>query len=118
MRGTLVLPADEGPEEAKKRVIAAMRLEIDRLEQDFALEASSRTSLHAMNFKLVEALQAMNGMVGELDQLVHEAHRVPRTSLGRLIDNIKALVRQWRSFKHRQQQEMASLANSEQDGEP
>ena len=110
----------KGRMEAKKRVITAIRLEIDRLEQDFALEAGTRASLHAMNLKLVEALQEMDGMVGELDQLVHEAHphHVPRTPLGRLIDNIKALVRQWRSFKYRQQQEMASLAGSEQDGEP
>ena len=108
----------KGRMEAKKRVITAIRLEIDQLEQDFALEAGTRASLHAMNLKLFEALQEMDGLVGELDQLVHEAHRVPRTRLGRLIDKLKALVHQWRSFKHRQQEEMASLVGSEQDGKP
>jgi chromosome segregation ATPase len=108
----------KGRMEAKKRVITAIRLEIDQLEQDFALEAGTRASLHAMNLKLFEALQAMDDMVGELDQLVHDAHHVPRTRLGRLIDKLKALVHQWRSFKYRQQEEMASLVGSEQDGKP
>jgi chromosome segregation ATPase len=107
----------KGRLEAKKRVIAAIRLEIDRLEQDLSLEAGTRASLHAMNLKLVKALKEMDGLVGELDQLVHEANRVPRSLLARLIDSLKALIQQWRSFKRRQQQEMASLAGSEQDGE-
>lgn len=104
--------------EAKKRVIAAIRTEIDRLEQDLALEATTRASLHAMNCKLIRALQEMENMAGEFDHLVDKAHRTPRTSLGRLIDSLKALISQWRSFKRRQLQEMASLAGSEQDGEP
>jgi hypothetical protein len=103
--------------EAKKQVIVAIRLEIDRLEQDFALEAGTRAILHAMNIKLFKALQEMGGIVEELDELVDQAHRVPRSHLGRLIDSLKALIRQWRSFKRRQQQEMATLAGSEQDGE-
>ena len=104
--------------EAKKRVIAAIRMEIHRLEQDLALGASTRASLHAMNRKLIRALQEMENIAGEFDHLVDEAHRAPRTSLGRLIDSLKALINQWRSLKRRQLQEMASLAGSEQDGEP
>ena len=103
--------------EARKQVIAAVRLEIAQLEQDLALEASTRARLHAMNLRLVAALQKMDGLVGDLDALVQEAHQVPRSRLGRLIDSLKALVQQWRSLKRHQRQEMAGLADSEQDGE-
>ena len=102
--------------EARKQVIAAVRLEIARLEQDLALEASTRARLHAMNLRLVSVLQTMDGLVGDLDALVQEAHQVPRSRLGRLIDSLKALVQQWRSLKRHQRQEMAGLAGSEQDG--
>lgn len=104
--------------QAKKQMITAIRLEIDRLEHDLALEAGTRASLHAMNLRLVEALQEMDDLVGELDQVVSEAHRLPRSGLGRLIDSIKALMQQWRLLKRHQRQEMAGLAGSEQDGEP
>jgi len=103
--------------EARKQVIAAVRLEIAQLEQDLALEASTRARLHAMNLRLVAALQKMDGLVGDLDALVQEAHQIPRSRLGRLIDSLKALVQQWRSLKRHQRQEMAGLAGSEQDGE-
>lgn len=56
--------------EARKQVIAAVRLEIARLEQDLALEASTRARLHAINLRLVAALQKMDGLVGDLDALV------------------------------------------------
>lgn len=104
--------------EARKQVIAAVRLEIARLEQDLALEASTRTRLHAMSLRLISALQEMDGLVGDLDALVLEAHQVPRSRLGRLIDSLKALIQQWRSLKRLQRQEMVGLAGSEQDGEP
>jgi len=103
--------------EANKQVIAAVRLEIARLEQDLALEAGTRASLHAMNLRLVEALQEMENLVGDMDALVHEAHRVPRSSLGQLISTIKALIQQWRSLRRRLRQAMASLARTQQDGE-
>jgi len=104
--------------EARKQVIAAVRLEIARLEQDLALEASTRARLHAMNLRLVAALQKMDGLVGDLDALVQEAHQVPRSRLGRLIDSIKDLIQQWRSLKRHQRQEMACLEGSHEDGEP
>lgn len=99
----------------KKQMITAIRMEIDLLEQDLALEAGTRASLHAMNLKLFRALQEMDGLVGDLDQVVDEAHRVPRSRLGRLIDSLKSLIHQWRAFKRRQQQELASLEGSHQD---
>lgn len=104
--------------ETHKQVIAAIRLEIARFEQDLALQASTRARLHAMNIRLISALQEMDGLVGDLDALVLEAHQVPRSRLGRLIDSLKALVQRWRSLKRHQRQEMASLAGSKQDGEP
>ena len=103
--------------EARKLVIAAIRLEISRVEQDLALEAGTRASLHAMNLRLVEALQEMDALVGDMDALVHEAHRVPRTSLGQLIDHLKAMIQRWRSLRLRLRQAMASLARNRQDGE-
>lgn len=106
----------KGRMEGKKRAISAIRLEIDRLEQDLALEAGARARLHAMNLRLVKALYEMDGLVGDLDQVVLEAHRVPRSRLGRLIDRLKALAHQWQAFKRRQQQELASLEGSQQNG--
>lgn len=105
----------KGRMEDKKQMIAAIRLEIDRLEQEFALEADTRASLHAMNLRLYKALQEMDGLVGDLDQVVDQAHRVPRSRLGRLIDSLKSLIHQWRAFKRRQQQELTSLEDSHQD---
>lgn len=104
--------------EARKKVISAVRLEIARIEQDLALEASTRARLHSMNLRLFSALQEMDSLVGDLDVLVHEAHRVPRSRLGRLIDRLKALIYQWRSLKRQQREEMAALIRTEQDGEP
>lgn len=106
----------KGRMEGKKQMIAAIRMEIDRLEQDLALEAGTRSSLHAMNLRLVEALQMMDGVAGELEQVVQEAHRVPRSRLGRLIDSLKALIHQWRQFKRKQQQALASPEGTQQDG--
>ena len=102
--------------DGKKQMIAAIRLEIVRLEQDFALEADTRARLHAMNLRLVKALQEMDGLVGDLDQVVDEARSVPRSRLGRLIESLKSVIHQWREFKRRQQQELASLEGSYQDG--
>ena len=104
--------------EARKQVISAVRLEIARIEEDLALEAGTRARLHTMNLRLFSALQEMDGLVGGLDVLVHEAHRVPRSRLGRLIESLKALTHQWRSLKRRQREEMASLTSIEQRGEP
>lgn len=106
----------KGRMEGKKQMIAAIRMEIDKLEQNLALEAGTRASLHAMNLRLVEALQLMDGVAGELDQVVQEAHRVPRSRLGRLIDNLKALIHRWREFKRRQRQALASPEGTQQDG--
>ena len=101
---------------SKKQMIAAIRLEIDQLLQDFALEENTRVSLHAMNLRLVVALQEMDDLVGNLDKVVDEASRVPRGRLGRLIESLKALIHQWRVFKRLQQQKLTSLKGSQQDG--
>lgn len=102
--------------DGKKQVIGAIRLEIERLEQDLALEAGTRASLHTLNLRLVEALRKMEGLVGELDEVVSEAHGVPRTRLGRLIEKLKALVRRWRDFKYHERQAMAGGDGVAQDG--
>jgi hypothetical protein len=101
---------------SKKQMIAAIRLEIDQLLQDFALEENTRVSLHAMNLRLVVALQEMDDLVGNLDKVVDQASRVPRGRLGRLIESLKALIHQWRVFKRLQQQKLTSLKGSQQDG--
>ena len=102
--------------DGKKQVIGAIRQEIERLEQDLALEAGTRASLHSLNLRLVDALREMEGLVGELDEVVSEAHGVPRTRLGRLIERLKALVRQWRAFKRNERQAMAGSDAVAQDG--
>ncbi len=104
--------------EARKQVISAVRLEIARIEHDLALEADTRARLHAMNLRLVAALQEMDLLIGGLDEVVHKAHRTPRSRLGRLIESLKGLIHQWRSLKRRQREEMAGLTSIEQDGEP
>ena len=103
--------------DARKQVIQAVRLEIARVEQDFALEAATRARLHSMNFRLLSALQEMDDLAGDMYEVVHAAHRVPRGKLGRLIESIKALIHQWRSLKRRQREEMASLTSTEHYGE-
>jgi len=85
--------------EANKQVIAAIIMEIARFKQDLSLQASTRARLHAMNIRLISALQEMDGLVDDLDALVLEAHQVPRSHLRRLIDSLKALVQRWRSRK-------------------
>lgn len=103
--------------DARKQVIQAVRLEIARVEQDFALEAATRVRLHSMNLRLLSALQEMDDLAGDMYEVVHAAHRVPRGKLGRLIESIKALIHQWRSLKRRQREEMASLTSTEHYGE-
>ncbi len=100
----------------KKRVIAAIRLEIERLEQDLALEAGTRASLHSLNLRLFDALREMEGLVGELDEVVSEGHRVPRTGLGKVIEKLKALVRHWRAYKRNERRAMAGSDAVAQDG--
>lgn len=102
--------------DGKKHMIAAIRFEIDQVERNLTLEASARAHLHAMNLRLVEALQLMEDVSGELDQVVDEAHRVPRSHLGRLIASLKALIQRWRAFKRNQPQALASLKGTQQDG--
>jgi hypothetical protein len=102
--------------EAKKQVIGAIRVEIERLERDLALEAGTRITLHSLNLRLVDALREMEGIVGDLDEVVSEAHSVRRTSLGRLIEKLKTLVRQWRALKRNQQQALAGGVGVTQDG--
>ncbi len=111
IRGTVAMPAEDNED------LDALRLEIARIEKDLALEASTRARLQAMNLRLVSDLQEMDDLVGEADALVIEAHQVPRSRLGQLTDSLKALIRQWRSLKRDQRQEIADLDGSEQDGE-
>jgi predicted nucleic acid-binding Zn-ribbon protein len=101
----------------KKDVIAEIRLEIERLEQDLALEASTRARLHAINEDLITTLREMEMLADTLTETVEEAHRVQRTGLGRLIDRLKQLVGHWRRFKARQLERLASEAGPGQDGE-
>jgi hypothetical protein len=106
----------KGRMQGKKQMIAAIRREIDQLEQDVSLEAGTRASLHAMNLRLLKALELMDGVAGDLDQVVQEAHRVPRSRLSRLIGSLQALIQHWRAFKSSQQHALVSPEGSQQDG--
>ncbi len=99
----------------KKDVIVEIRTEIGRLEQDLALEAETRMRLHAMNEKLLGALREIEQMADDVSQTVEEAHRVPRTRLGGLIEKLKALVRTWRAFKLDQQTALTKAAGQGHD---
>ena len=97
----------------KKQVIGAIRAEIERVEQDLALEASTRLKLHAMNEQLLGALQEMEKMADDVSATITAAHGGRRTGLKALIDRLKLLARDWRTFKLNQR---ASIAKALTDG--
>ncbi len=101
----------------KKDVINAIRAEIVRLEQDLALEAGTRLKLHAMNEHLVGALRDMEQMAEEVSATIAAAHTGRRTGLKLLIDKLKLLIRNWRSFKTSQQVSTANRLPGMQDDE-
>ena len=86
----------------KKDVIGIIRSEIEKLEQDLALEANTRLRLHAMNEQLLGALQEMERMAEDVSTTITEAHGVRRTGLKSLVDRLKALMRNWRLLKQKQ----------------
>lgn len=86
----------------KKQAIAEIRMEIQRLEQDLALEAETRVRLHSLNEYLIGALRDMEGITNDMTATVEEANRAPRTGLKRYIDKLKNIARNWRAFKARQ----------------
>jgi hypothetical protein len=97
----------------KKEAIGAIRAEIERLEQDLALEANTRLQLHGMNEQLLGALREMEKMADGVSATVTAAHGGRRTGLKDLVDRLKLLVRNWRAFKLNQR---ASIAKALSDG--
>jgi hypothetical protein len=93
----------------KKDVIAIIRGEIEKLEQDLALEANTRLQLHAMNEQLLGALREMELMAEDVSTTIAEAHGGRRTGLKALVEKLKALVRNWRLFK---QNKRAAIAKN------
>ena len=86
----------------KKEVIAAIRAEIERVEKDLTIEASTRIQLHAMNEQLFGALRDMEEIADDISITVTKAHAGRRAGLNTLIKKIKKLIRAWREFKIRQ----------------
>ncbi|MFO7628388.1 MAG: hypothetical protein R6W06_02505 [Prochlorococcaceae cyanobacterium] len=97
----------------KKEVISVIRDEIERLEQDLALEAKTRLQLHSMNEQLLGALREMEKMADDVSATITAAHGGRRTGLKALIDRLKHLARNWRAFKLNQR---ASIAKARSDG--
>lgn len=91
----------------KKEVINVIRMEIERLEQDLALEANTRLQLHAMNEQLLCALREMERMAEDMSTTISAAHVGRRTGLKALIDQLKLLAKSWRAFKLNQRAEIA-----------
>jgi len=91
----------------KKEVINLIRTEIERLEQDLALEANTRLQLHAMNEQLICALREMEKMADDVSTTIAAAHGGRRTGLKALIDQLKHLVKSWRAFKLNQRAAIA-----------
>ena len=101
----------------KKNVISIIRTEIERLEQDLALEANTRLQLHAMNEQLLCALREMEKMADDVSTTIAAAHGGRRTGLKALIDQLKHLVKSWRAFKLNQRAEIAKGLAAGHDAE-
>lgn len=101
---------------SKKTMIDEIRNEIAKLEQDLALEADTRMRLHAMNEALVDALAEIDRFTEDVTSVVAEASRTPRTLLGGMIDQLRALPRRWKAFKAAQRQRIASVLPLSEDG--
>lgn len=93
----------------KKEVIAAIRAEIERVEKDLAIEASTRIQLHAMNKQLIGALRDMEEIADDIAITVTKAHAGRRAGLNTLIEKIKNIIRAWREFKRRQRSGIAKV---------
>lgn len=101
----------------KKDVIGIIRFEIEKLEQDLALEANTRLRLHAMNEQLLGALQEMELMAEDVSTTITEAHGGRRTGLKTLVERLKVLVRNWRLFKQKQRGSISKDLLDKHDGE-
>jgi hypothetical protein len=101
----------------KKDVIAIIRGEIEKLEQDLALEANTRLQLHAMNEQLLGALREMELMAEDVSTTIAEAHGGRRTGLKALVEKLKASVRNWRLFKQNQRAAIAKNLLERHDDE-
>jgi hypothetical protein len=100
----------------KQDVIAEIRVEIEMLEKDLTVEAQTRSRLHIINEDLIATLHQMELLTEGLTETVEEAHRVQRTGLGRLIEKLKQLVANWRGFKARQLEAVASKTMPREEG--
>ena len=101
----------------KKDVINMIRTEIERLEEDLALEANTRLQLHAMNEQLLCALREMEKMADDVSTTIATAHGGRRTGLKALIDQLKLLVKNWRAFKLNQRAEIVKGLAAGRDDE-
>ena len=94
----------EARRDAQKQVIVDIRVELEKLEGDFALEAQARMQLHSLNEQLLNALREIDEIVDDASNTIADGQQAPRTRLGEIIERLKNIVRQWRAFKQRQQQ--------------
>jgi hypothetical protein len=101
--------------DAKRVIMDEIRKEVNRYQQDLALEASARMRLHKMNEVLVKTLAEIDEFTNELSGVVVEAHRSKRNGLGGLIDKLKALPDRWKAFKAAQRQAIASALRASDD---
>lgn len=101
--------------ERKRKIIIQIRNEIERLEQDLALEADTRVRLYAMKEMLVDALRDMQQTSDDFTSIVDEAQH-SRTGLMALIEQLKAVTRRWRTVKIRQADKLAHAALFRHDG--
>lgn len=92
----------------KRDIILQIRKEIECLEADLALEASTRMQLHAFNEKLVDGLREIQDTSDEFTRIISESQHLPRNGLGSIVDKLKDIVRRWRAFKTRQREAMAN----------
>lgn len=101
----------------KKDLIGVIRAEIEKLEQDLALEAGTRMKLHAMNEQLLGALAEMERIADDVSTTITSAHGGRRTGLKALVDRLKLLVQSWRALKRNQRAAIAKAPYGSHDDE-
>jgi DNA repair exonuclease SbcCD ATPase subunit len=84
---------------AKKTAVSQIQSAIEDLEKNLAMEGEARIRLHAMNEQLIRALQDMESLAEDFEDVVKTGHQTQRTRLGSLIEKLKKYVRAWRQLK-------------------
>lgn len=101
----------------KKKVIKAIRAEIQRVEQDFSLEADTRKKLHVMNERLLDVLIEMDNLAVDVGNTITHAQGGRRTGLKDLVNRLKLLIQRWRALRLNQSTVISKVLSAGHDDE-